>query len=714
MNLRLQSLLNEAASVPFWEWAAVFGLLITLFLYHVLDFHFFGDLLCGLRGDVVRLYYSPSSKLAADLVSKCNVLKSRYSPTPWLRSPHLQIAFLHYLGRAPIVNYSRQLFSTPDGGTIALDWVKSIGRYHMTKEQFPASDETPIVVVIPGLTSDSTDAYVKHLVAMLYSHGWKAVVANHRGLGGVSITSDCFYNAGWTEDLRRIVAHLHIETPKARLFAIGTSIGANILVKYLGEEGKNTPLSGATAICCPWDLVVCDRFIHRGGVQKIYNTILTTGLRDYARQHQSVFSRMTDWQMIDKSRTIRDFDNFCTRLVGNYETVDTYYRRCSSIHFLEGVSVPLLCISSLDDPVCTKEAIPWDECSTHPYVILAVARHGSHIAFFEGLTASSMWWVRSVTEFLTVLLSSSSNDVQEKMKESDMNLHLSSEIDKGPYLKMSETGKVSAGSTYSESILEVPPMPAPVSDQLDCSPSPSAHYEPSEIARDLDTPKNIDVHPTELNLSSNIQSENEIGEFREHDTSTPVRENEPATSVIQLQLQSQAELLALRSVLFQLLEQVQTFDFSAKRSNIVQSNESETSLPKNALLPCESSPASLSTPTMEPQALEHQSMACSSNGFSKTILCLSKKDNHLKSENPSLLRPKGGSQKHGRAKNESQVLEYISPILGSIKGLIAQSKWTLWLVAYVAIVTTYPLFGSALLIRLRAKFVRKLNKKRSR
>ncbi|CAL5444100.1 unnamed protein product [Camellia sinensis] len=24
--------------------------------------------------------------------------------------------------------------------------------------------------------------------------------------------------------------------------------------------------------------------------------------------------------------------------------------------------VPLLCISALDDPVCTREAIPWDEC----------------------------------------------------------------------------------------------------------------------------------------------------------------------------------------------------------------------------------------------------------------------------------------------------------------------------------------------------------------
>lgn len=27
-------------------------------------------------------------------------------------------------------------------------------------------------------------------------------------------------------------------------------------VKYLGEEGENTPISGAASVCSPWDLLV--------------------------------------------------------------------------------------------------------------------------------------------------------------------------------------------------------------------------------------------------------------------------------------------------------------------------------------------------------------------------------------------------------------------------------------------------------------------------
>lgn len=44
------------------------------------------------------------------------------------------------------------------------------------------------------------------------------------------VQSDQFYNAGWTEDVRRIVNYVHNKYPKAPLFTIGTSIGANILV----------------------------------------------------------------------------------------------------------------------------------------------------------------------------------------------------------------------------------------------------------------------------------------------------------------------------------------------------------------------------------------------------------------------------------------------------------------------------------------------------
>uniref|UniRef100_A0A453G0Z9 AB hydrolase-1 domain-containing protein n=1 Tax=Aegilops tauschii subsp. strangulata TaxID=200361 RepID=A0A453G0Z9_AEGTS len=300
---------------------------------------------------------------------------------------------------------------------------------------------TPLLVVVPGLTSDSDAAYAKHLVHSMARKGWNVVVSNHRGLGGVSITSDCLYNGGWTEDVREVINYLHRKYPKAPMFCVGTSIGANILVKYLGEEGESTPLAGAASICSPWDLVVCDRFISRKLVQRFYDKALAFGLKGYAKLHQPVLARLANWEGIKKSRSIREFDHHATCIVAKYETVDTYYRRCSSASFVGNVSVPLLCISALDDPLCTREAIPWDECRANKNIVLATTQNGGHLAFFQGLTAGKLWWVGAVSEFLCALHDSSYMH-QQKAEEHVLHSSLESSIDKSPYVNILGDGMI--------------------------------------------------------------------------------------------------------------------------------------------------------------------------------------------------------------------------------------------------------------------------------
>ncbi|KAG4215518.1 hypothetical protein ERO13_A01G183000v2 [Gossypium hirsutum] len=416
-------LFQALALIPFSHYFFAASFLFLIFLYRFLEIHFLHDLLTLFRGDPVTLTYNSCSDLAQSVVANCKILQGRYLATPWLSSPHLQTAFLSFLGRPPPLTYRRHLFRAFDGGTIALDWLTYTDVVGGTScmpdsSAAPKGDKTPIVIVIPGLTSDSAAAYVKHLAFNLARQGWNVVVSNHRGLGGVSLTSDCCYNAGWTEDLRKIIDHIRCEYPEAPLYAVGTSIGANILVKYLGEDGANTPLFGAAAICSPWDLLICDRFINRRPMQKLYDRALTVGLQGYAQLHQSILSRLANWEGIEKSSSLRDFDNHATRVLGKFETVDTYYRRSSSTNYVENVSVPLLCVSALDDPVCTSEAIPWDECR----------------------------WVRVVNEFFGVLRISPHIEGRKKMQGSTMPKPLQSSIDQAPYLNVMEDGMVTAMS----------------------------------------------------------------------------------------------------------------------------------------------------------------------------------------------------------------------------------------------------------------------------
>ncbi|KAF6990327.1 hypothetical protein CFC21_007530 [Triticum aestivum] len=446
-NSAAELLLRAAALVPLDRYALAALVLAAAFLYRFLELHVLGDLLRGLRGGRVALTFHPDSQVYHRVASKCRSLHGRYLATPWLASPHLQTLFLGIWGRPPSVTYRRQLYTVRDGGTIALDWLLAsdweAADGSSCDGTISSDDSTPIVVVVPGLTSDSTAAYVKHLVFSMASNGWNVVVGNHRGLGGISITSDCFYNGGWTEDIREVVNYLHQKYPEAPLFTVGTSLGANILVKYLGEEGESIPIAGAASICSPWDLLVTSRFISRKLVQRCYDKALAIGLKGYAKLHQPVLARLANWEAITSSRSTREFDHHATCVVAKYETVDTFYRKCSCANYIGNVSVPLLCISALDDPLCTREAIPWDECRANKNIVLATTPNGGHLGFFQGLTAGRLWWVEPVSEFFSALHDSPCMH-RQKTQEHGLQSPLESSIDKGPYVNLMEDGMVAA------------------------------------------------------------------------------------------------------------------------------------------------------------------------------------------------------------------------------------------------------------------------------
>ncbi|KAM3291033.1 embryogeneis-associated protein EMB8 isoform X1 [Capsicum chacoense] len=441
-------LLNAAFLIPFSHYFLAFLFLLAVLLCHFVEMYFMQELFTGFRGQPVSLTFNSCCDLYQQVVSKCKTLNGRYSSTPWLCSPHLQTAFVHFFGRAPVCNYRRQIFHISDGGNIALDWLRKVDVEKPSIERLDGvqrDDKSPILLVIPGLTSDSYSAYIKHLTFKMAKRGWHVVVSNHRGLGGVSVTSDRFYNAAWTEDVRKVIDHLHTQYHQAPLFVVGLSFGANLLVKYLGEEGFNTAIAGAAAVCSPWDLLICDRFMNRRLVQKFYNRALTIGLKDYAKLHQTVMSRLADWEGIVKSRTVRDFDHSSTRVLADIETVDTYYRKASCASYIGNVMVPLLCISALDDPVCTREAIPWDECRANKNIVLATTHHGGHLGYFDGMTAKSLWWVRAVDEFLCAL-NSSSLIHSKKRQITTVHSPLESSIDQAPYVNLREDGLVTAFS----------------------------------------------------------------------------------------------------------------------------------------------------------------------------------------------------------------------------------------------------------------------------
>jgi len=182
------------------------------------------------------------------LASLCPYITAPYNLPAFLNNGHVETIFAALFRRSPHILYDRELVHMPDGGVVALDTEDL-----PSTQQLPA--DAPVLILLPGLTGGSEDSYVQHAVSHAREAGIRAVVFNSRGTSGSPVTTAQFYSASFTQDLRCVVGHVGCKYPEAPLFAAGWSLGANILMRYLGEEGGSTPVRAAVAMCNPFDLV---------------------------------------------------------------------------------------------------------------------------------------------------------------------------------------------------------------------------------------------------------------------------------------------------------------------------------------------------------------------------------------------------------------------------------------------------------------------------
>lgn len=252
------------------------------------------------------------------------------------------------------------------------------------------------------------------------SKGWRVVVFNSRGCGESPVTTPQFYSASFLGDMREVVAHVGSRYPKANLYAVGWSLGANILVRYLGQESHACPLSGAVSLCNPFNLVIADEDFHKG-FNNVYDRALARALCKIFKKHALLFEDIGgDYNilMAANAKTVRDFDEGLTRVSFGFKSVDDYYSNSSSSDSIKDVCRPLLCIQAANDPIAPNRGIPREDIKENPNCLLIVTPKGGHLGWVAGDQApnGAPWTDPVVMDFLEHLergeskpVSSSSN-----------------------------------------------------------------------------------------------------------------------------------------------------------------------------------------------------------------------------------------------------------------------------------------------------------------
>jgi len=308
------------------------------------------------------------------------IIDSQFTPARWLTNRHAQTVY-------PTFRWSwrswpelrRQELELPDGDTTAVDWL-------VAGDALPGT--SPLLIILHGLEGSADSSYARMLMGAALEKGWRSCVLHFRDCGDYINRLPRRYHAGETNDLRYFLETLHkapdVAENSGPMVAVGYSLGGNVLLKYMGESGDDTPLRAATAVCVPLDLHECAKALDIG-FSRIYQRYLLKRMKTAVARKFDQYTAAFEWDKAMSARTFAEFDDWGTAPLHGFKNMQDYYDRCSSVHFLDGIERPTLIINALDDPFMTEDVIPTNE-SLSESVTLEIAASGGHVGFVDGGT----------------------------------------------------------------------------------------------------------------------------------------------------------------------------------------------------------------------------------------------------------------------------------------------------------------------------------------
>lgn len=213
------------------------------------------------------------------------------------------------------------------------------------------------------------------------------------------------YHSGDTADIAFFIKALKRRCGTFPVAAIGYSLGGNALLKYLGEQGKDSPLIAAVAVSVPYDLADGAQTLSRG-VSRLYQWRLLKCLRMKIRAKFSTRQSPIDLVKLRELDSFYRFDDAVTAPLHGFSGAEEYYRLSSSKQFLSRVHTPTLLIHSKDDPFMSKNAIPLVE-ELSDQVTLELSDRGGHVGFVGGIVPwKADYWLESrIIKYLVPYLS---------------------------------------------------------------------------------------------------------------------------------------------------------------------------------------------------------------------------------------------------------------------------------------------------------------------
>ncbi len=305
-----------------------------------------------------------------------------YQAPFWLPGSHLQTIYPAVFARGEEVQYRRERWELDDGDFIDTDWVDS--------------DDTsqPIVVLFHGLEGGSQSHYARALMTEVKAKGWRGVVIHFRGCSGEPNRLPRAYFGGDSLEVEMMLSRVRQAAPDAKIYAVGVSLGANALLKWMGEQNTHAEqvINKAAAISAPMDLAAVADTLDSGLDRWLYTPMFVKSMKVKALAKAERFPGILDVEKIKAAKTIHEMDRYVTAVLHHFKDDEDYYAANSSKPWLPYITVPTLIINAKNDPFVPSRILP-DSSEVSSTVTLEYPEEGGHVGFVHSPFPGHIDWL---------------------------------------------------------------------------------------------------------------------------------------------------------------------------------------------------------------------------------------------------------------------------------------------------------------------------------
>lgn len=291
-----------------------------------------------------------------------------YHPPFIFRNGHLSTIYSALFRNVKGVVYHRERLELSDGDFLDLDWSFSE----------PKSDR--VLVLLHGLEGDSTRPYMLGMVKEFNRRGWDVVSVNFRGCSGVPNRLFKSYHGGATDDLESVLQHIQKNKSYHRIGLAGFSLGANLLLKYLGE-GRKYPseLVGGVAVSVPCSLKTSLEQLNLPS-NFVFRMKFLAQLKKKLRQKFQMFPERFP-EGFPQIKTLIDFDNCYTSKAHGFRDANDYYRKNSCLDYLPRIQHPVLILNAKNDSFLAGDCYPIKSANQNSNIHLQITEYGGHVGY---------------------------------------------------------------------------------------------------------------------------------------------------------------------------------------------------------------------------------------------------------------------------------------------------------------------------------------------